>query len=85
MVVWTHRNGGGGLQFYTGTARDPESGAIPTIASGLDVSAILEVQLRFFEPAAAEAMRLHRSLDIDDEAMSLQITQLPSDPDERLR
>jgi hypothetical protein len=49
IVAWRLRRGitdkNGGQQFYTGTARDPSSPALPSISQGLDVRAICQIMM----------------------------------------
>jgi hypothetical protein len=48
IVAWRYREGGihkggGGQQFYTGTIRDSNEASLPTIATGMDIHAIVGV------------------------------------------
>lgn len=90
IVAWRHkregrRGGGGGHQFYTGTARDASSHSLPTISNGLDVTARADLIL-------SHSLELFQAIELGGAAMtevSAAIHEaeirLPRDPDEKLR
>jgi hypothetical protein len=89
IVVWRRRPDaehapGSGHQFYTGTERDAQTDAIPTIANGMDVRSIGGVLMQHFQ----ENLSLNREdgslLNLDWSAVNRQLAELPSEPDERL-
>jgi hypothetical protein len=90
IVAWRHRqhgvhNGGGGHQFFTGSARDPSCPSLPTIANGMDVSALVEVimphTMKLFE-----AMRQGQpTQELDKDELNAELARLPDKPDEDLR
>lgn len=90
IVAWRHRKngihkGGGGHQFYTGTERDGSSPSLPTIANGMDVSALVEVMMpRMMK--MFEGMRPGEpAKDWDKDEINAELARLPDKPDEDLR
>lgn len=85
IVAWRYSKSGGGHQFYTGKVRDPSSASLPTIANGLDVSALAAAIMPHM------VMRLEvmengvhtNELDIDE--INKDLASLPDTPDEKLR
>ena len=90
IVAWRHRKhgvhkGGGGHQFFTGSARDPSSPSLPTIANGMDVSALVEVMMPH-TMKMFEAMREGRPApELDKDELNAELARLPDKPDEDLR
>lgn len=90
IVVWRHNKsgiykGGGGHQFYEGTKRTGDSGALPTIANGLDVQALVQAMM----PQMLEQMSALRTGrpggDIDVAKMNAELAKLIEHPDENLK
>jgi hypothetical protein len=90
IVVWRHRKEGvhkgrGAQQSYTGTSRDSIGASLPSIARGMDLSAILGVLF----PHVEERSRMMQEggplgeLDIDE--INTELGELPDEPDEQLR
>lgn len=89
IVAWRHRpngahKGGGGHQFYTGTVRDGDTPALPTIASGMDVNALIEAMAPISEKMF-EAMREGKPGDGFEDEINAALAGLPDEPDENLR
>lgn len=81
IVTWRYRQGGvhqggGGHQFYSKSVRDSSSSAIPTIANGMDVRALID--------AIMPQIKIGKLGDIDENAMNAAPSRLPSTPDDRL-
>ncbi|WP_157246260.1 hypothetical protein [Nonomuraea typhae] len=92
IVVWRRQpdarprqSRGSGHQAYTGTDRDRNSDALPTIANGLDVRSIANVLIGEFMGQLTEDGKRVRDLEIDPVKINQLLAQLPSEPDERLR
>lgn len=90
IVAWRNtkegaHKGGGGHQFYTGTTRDASSRSLPTIANGMDVSALLGVIM----PHAAKTLEAMRAgeptKELDKDELNAELARLPDKPDENLR
>lgn len=87
IVAWRYRKsgvykGGGGHQFYTGKIRDTNSSSIPTIANGLDISAIADVLMQLtIKGMRPGDMRMNLDRDEINDALG----NLPERPDEKLR
>ncbi|MCZ6718844.1 MAG: hypothetical protein O6944_06820 [Gammaproteobacteria bacterium] len=90
IVAWRNRKsgfhkGGGGLQFYTGTTRDASSMCLPTIANGMDISALAnmlmpQVMANFEAMLAGEP-----AIEPDKDEINAELARLPDNPDEKLR
>jgi hypothetical protein len=92
IVAWRHRKhglqkGGGGHQFFTGSARDRNCPSLPTIAIGMDVHAICEVLMRHFMKDV-EGMRTRcpaAESDTDElYGLNAELARLPGHPNEDL-
>lgn len=90
IVVWRHaksgvHRGGGAHQFYDGLTRQPDSGALPTIANGMDVQALVGAVM----PHMLEQFRTRSEgqapLEIDEGALNAALAQIPEHPDENLK
>ena len=83
IVAWRHRNeGGGSHQFYNETKREPSSTALPTIATGMDVTAICSVLMKH---SPLEAMLADQPTEAPDEnELNAELARLPDKPDENL-
>jgi hypothetical protein len=89
VVAWRHRKGGvhksgGRNQFYTGTVRDDGNPALPTIAGGGDVVALMGAMMPFFQQQM-EAMRMGQPKELDKVEVNAVLARLPDTPDETLR
>ena len=88
IVAWRHRKGGvhkggGAHRYYQGEARD-SGGPLPTIANGMDVTALIGVMMPHMQKRF-EAMHAGESTEeIDTEAMNADLAKLPDKPDETL-
>lgn len=92
IVIWRrrpdarHSDSGGGHQFYTGIDRDRDSAAVPTIANGMDVQAIVGVLTTQFQArVASPGFRPGAGLEFDKDEMDRLFAELPSEADEKLR
>ena len=91
IVAWRHSkgssfNGGGAHCYYTGTTRDANLPAVPTIGNGTDVSALADVLMPHFTKTLGpffEARQQPGELDIS--ALNQDLAQLPNKPDDNLR
>jgi hypothetical protein len=90
IVAWRHRkggvhNGGGGHQFYTGTARDAGSPLLPTIAGGMDVQALLKVEMPRFNKRLETMLAGEPPVEENKDEINAELARLPDKPDENLR
>lgn len=90
IAAWRHRkggvhDGGGGHEFYTGTTRDASSPSVPTIARGIDVSALVALEMphviKMFEAMRAGEPPVEENKD----EINARLARLPDKPDESLR
>ena len=92
IVAWRHRNGGvhkggGAQQFYSGSQRESDHAPLATIATGMDVRALVSIIAR----PMFERMRLRKEgepppiFDIDQDRLNAELALLPDKPDEDLR
>jgi hypothetical protein len=90
IVAWRHRKGsvhqgGGGQQFYTGTTRDSCSPCLPTIMRGMDVKALIAIEMphmiKMFEARRAG----QPAEEPNKEEINARLARLPDKPDENLR
>jgi hypothetical protein len=92
IVVWRRRRdasspgSGGAHQFYSGPDREPDSGTIPMIDHGKNVSGIATLVMKCFQDQISDAaFSFDSGLHVDPDEMNRLLGELPSDPDERLR
>ena len=89
IVAWRHNKsgvhkGGGSHQFYDGTKRSGESGALPTILNGMDVRAMIKVSMPHFVQMGA--LRTDGPVGkLDVEKLNAELAKLPEHPDENLK
>jgi hypothetical protein len=85
IVAWRHRRsyeGGGSHQFYNETKRESSSTALPTIVTGMDVTAICSVLMKH---TPLEAMLAdHPTQAPDENELNAELARLPDKPDENL-
>ncbi len=90
IVAWRNKKngvhkGGGGHRSFTGTEQDATTPSLPTIANGMDMTAISEVimpqMVRLFE-VADKGGPLPQ---LDKDEINAELARLPDKPDERLR
>jgi len=94
IVAWRHNRvgahkGGGGHQFYDGTQRTADSGAIPVIANGLDVQAYAQTIMRVTGPHMAAQLEALKSgtapVPFDEAKLNEELAKLPEKSDENLK
>jgi hypothetical protein len=90
VVVWRNRKngrhkGGGGHHFYTGRSRDSASPALATIATGMDVRALVQAMMPHFMKSMAGWKAGKEPGDLDENAMNEDLCKLPEGPDETLK
>lgn len=90
IVVWRRRPGlrgrdtrGGGHLFYTGVDRERDCPTIPSVGSGMDVQALVEVIFKQFQRNLADHGFNPPAVDVDE--MNRLVSGIPNQPDERLR
>lgn len=90
IVAWRNRKsgfhkGGGGHQFFSGEAQDASSPSLPTIATGMDINALVGVIMPRMTQMF-EAMRAGEpSKELDKDEINTELARLPDKPDENLR
>ncbi len=90
IVAWRHRKegihgGGGGHQFYTGTTRDANVAGLPTIATGMDVQAIVSAIMPQMSKMHEAMLADEPAKPLDEDEISTELARLPDEPDENLR
>jgi hypothetical protein len=84
VVAWRHETGGGGHEFYTGATRDATSPCLPTIARGIDVEALVALEMphmiKMFEARRAG----QPSKEPNKDEINARLARLPDKPDEKL-
>ncbi len=90
IVAWRNRVGGvhgdgGAHQFYSGTTRDANSPSLPSIVTGMDIQALVNLQMPRFTKMM-EAMRAGQpAQEVNSEEINAELARLPYEPDESLR
>jgi hypothetical protein len=90
IVAWRHREGGvhkggGGHQFYTDSTRDSGSPCLPTIVAGMDLQALLSVEMPRITKMF-EAMRAGQpAKELSKDEINAELARLLDKPDENLR
>jgi hypothetical protein len=90
IVAWRHRKpgrytGGGGHQFYTCEERDSSTPALPTIATGIDVGAIVKAMAPVMQ-GMMEAMKNKQPMpEFPSAVVNAELARMPHGPDERLK
>ena len=90
IVVWRNRKegvhkGGGGHQFYTGTARDAISPSLPMIGNGIDLEALFDLLVPRYIKMSEEMRAGQPVKELDNGDLNSQLARLPDKPDENLR
>lgn len=89
IVAWRHNKlgvhkGGGGHQFYDGTVRSGDSGALPTIGNGMDIQALVQAMMPHMM-AQMDALRAGGpARELDVARLNADLAKLPDRPDENL-
>jgi hypothetical protein len=90
IVVWRRRPGlrgrdtrGGGHLFYTGVDRERDCPSIPSVGSGMDTQALVEILFKQFRRNLADHGFNPAAFDVDE--MNRLVAGIPNQPDERLR
>lgn len=76
--------GGGGQRFYTGPEQGGPGAPIPTIASGMDVQALVTAMMPHFMSKFEAFAKGESEPELDEEALKAALARLPDKPDERL-
>jgi hypothetical protein len=76
---------GSGHQFYTGTTRDTNSPALPTIATGMDVQAIVSAMMPHMSKRLEAMLAGEPAKDLDANELNAELARFPHEPDENLR
>lgn len=89
VVAWRFRkggvnNGGGGQQFYTGADQDPNSASLPTIVTGIDLSAVVQVIMPHMIKQFRDLRAGRPVQELNREEVNADLAQLPDKPDEDL-
>jgi hypothetical protein len=85
IVAWRFRSegfhkGGGGQAYYTGRSRDADSPALPAIANGMDMKALVEAMMPWMSD------RMDAMLEGEPASeWNMELTRLPRKADETLR
>jgi hypothetical protein len=90
IVAWRFRKGGfhkggGGQAYYTGLKRDASSPALPTIANGMDVRALVEAMMPRFTRDMEAMLAGKPAPEWDRDEVNAELARLPHGPDETLR
>jgi len=90
IVAWRHRKsgvhkGGGAQEFYDGLDRDSESSSIPTIANGMDVSALIGAIMPHVLPQLESTLSGEKAKELDKDEINAELARLPDRPDEKLK
>jgi len=85
IVAWRNREGGGGHQFYTDGLLDPNNRLLPTIANGMDISAIVGVLLPTTLKSLEAMLAGESAKDFDKDKLNAELARLPDTPNEQLR
>lgn len=88
IVAWRARHGSGksgGHQNYVGAIREPELPALPSIANGLDLRALMQVHIDMMrEQEARYPGQFAKLNEIDQDELERRVGALPTHPDGRL-
>jgi len=88
IVAWRCRRGahreGGGQTYFTGTTQDRSMPSLPTIANGMDISAIVNA-LKPIWVKHFVATRNGGEQKLNDDEIKAQLAKVPDEPDETLR
>jgi len=90
IVAWRNRKagihkGGGGHQYYNGAERDPNSPALPTIANGMDVAALVGAMMPHLMKSFERMRAGEPFVGPDTDELNAELARLPEHPDEQLR
>lgn len=87
IVAWRNIKGGSqkgnsGHQFYSGIMRDRNSPSLPTIAYGMDVTALVKVLMPHFTKQAEKTLKGQAAPEVNEGELNAELARLP---DEDLR
>lgn len=90
IVGWRHNKlgvhkGGGGHQFYDGTRRTDDSGALPNIGNGMDIPALVQAMMPHFMVQMKELLAGRPASELDVAKVNADLAKLPEHPDESLK
>lgn len=84
VVAWRFREGGGGLEFFSGTEIEQQSSLtwIPSIARGMDLTGVIRTTVPFTHIAEFVGEQ-QREFDVD--VLNAELAKLPDGPDDSLK
>jgi len=85
IVAWRLRGGGGAQMYYSGTCPDNSSPALPTIASGMDMNAIVGVLMPDIMKMTEAFQAGEPTPEPDKDEANARLRRIPDKPDENLR
>ena len=90
IVAWRNRKkgfyrGGGGHQYYTENNRDDNAPTLPTIGSGMDISAIVDVIMPHMNKMFDSLFEGKLLEELNKEKLNEDLSKLPDEPDEELQ
>lgn len=90
IVAWRHNKlgvhkGGGRHQFYDGTKRTGDSGALPTIANGMDIQALVQAMMPHMMAQMSALRAGGPANELDATKLNADLAKLPEHPDENLK
>jgi len=90
IVAWRHNKfgeykGGGAHQFYDGTTRTNDSGALPTICNGMDIQALVQAVMPHTMAQMSALIAGRPAGELDVAKLNADLAKLPEHPDENLK
>jgi hypothetical protein len=90
IIAWRHNKlgvhkGGGGHQFYDGTKRTDDSGALPTIGNGMDIQALVQAMMPHMMAQMSALRAGGPATELDVTKVNADLAKLPDRPDENLK
>jgi hypothetical protein len=90
IVAWRHRKegvhkGGGGHWSFTGTTRDSGTPFLPTIVTGTDINAVIELMMLHVAKTFKSMRESGAPYELNKDEINAELARLPDKPDEKLR
>lgn len=90
IVAWRHNKsgmhkGGGGHQFYDGIKHAGNTDALPCIANGIDVQALVQALMPHTMEQMSALLTGRPGVELDAEKLNAELAMLPEHPDENLK